>query len=42
MSFDSAAGRWLLAVAVLGSGIAFLDATVVNVDLQDIGRDQHA
>jgi len=42
MSFDSARGRWLLAVAVLGSGIAFLDATVVNVALPDIGRDLHA
>jgi MFS family permease len=42
VSFDSAAGRWLLAVAVLGSGIAFLDATVVNVALPDIGRDLHA
>jgi EmrB/QacA subfamily drug resistance transporter len=29
-------------VAVLGSGIAFLDATVVNVALPDIGRDLHA
>jgi len=42
MSFDSSPGRWLLAVAVLGSGIAFLDATVVNVALPDIGRDLHA
>src|ERR1700745_798498 len=42
MSFDSAPGRWLLAVAVLGSGIAFLDATVVNVALPEIGRDLHA
>jgi EmrB/QacA subfamily drug resistance transporter len=32
----------LLAVAVLGSGIAFLDATVVNVALPEIGRDLHA
>jgi EmrB/QacA subfamily drug resistance transporter len=40
--FDSAPGRWVLAVAVLGSGIAFLDATVVNVALPDIGRDLHA
>jgi EmrB/QacA subfamily drug resistance transporter len=40
--FDSASGRWLLAVAVLGSGIAFLDATVVNVALPNIGRDLHA
>src|SRR6202046_2744874 len=39
---DSAPGRWLLAVAVLGSGIAFLDATVVNVAVPDIGRDLHA
>jgi EmrB/QacA subfamily drug resistance transporter len=42
VSLDSAPGRWLLAVAVLGSGIAFLDATVVNVALPDIGRDLHA
>jgi EmrB/QacA subfamily drug resistance transporter len=42
VSFDSAAGRWVLAVAVLGSGIAFLDATVVNVALPDIGRDLRA
>jgi len=31
--------RWLLAVAVLGSGIAFLDGTVVNVALPTIGRE---
>jgi EmrB/QacA subfamily drug resistance transporter len=42
VSLDSARGRWLLVVAVLGSGIAFLDATVVNVALPDIGRDLHA
>ena len=42
MRLDSASGRWLLAVAVLGSGIAFLDATVVNVALPEIGRDLHA
>jgi len=39
LAFESPAGRWLLAVAVLGSGIAFLDGTVVNVALPDIGRD---
>jgi EmrB/QacA subfamily drug resistance transporter len=39
VSFESGAGRWVLAVAVLGSGIAFLDGTVVNVALPDIGRD---
>jgi MFS family permease len=42
VNFDSASGRWLLAVAVLGSGIAFLDATVVNVALPDIGHDLNA
>jgi EmrB/QacA subfamily drug resistance transporter len=42
VSLDSAPGRWLLTVAVLGSGIAFLDATVVNVALPEIGRDLHA
>jgi EmrB/QacA subfamily drug resistance transporter len=39
VAFESAAGRWVLAVAVLGSGLAFLDGTVVNVALPDIGRD---
>ncbi len=39
ISFDSGPGRWVLAIAVLGSGIAFLDGTVVNVALPDIGRD---
>ena len=42
MSLHSSAGRWVLAVAVLGSGIAFLDATVVNVALPHIGRDLRA
>lgn len=31
--------RWILAAAVLGSGIVFLDGTVVNVALPRIGRD---
>ncbi len=39
LSFESGAGRWLLGVAVAGSGMAFLDGTVVNVALPDIGRD---
>ena len=39
MAFNSSAGRWVLVVAVLGSGLAFLDGTVVNVALPDIGRD---
>jgi EmrB/QacA subfamily drug resistance transporter len=37
--WGTAPGRWLLAVAVLGSGVAFLEATVVNVALPKIGRD---
>ncbi|MEE4023589.1 DHA2 family efflux MFS transporter permease subunit [Gordonia sp. PKS22-38] len=36
---SSAAGRWLIAAAVLGSGVAFLDSTVVNVALPAIARD---
>jgi EmrB/QacA subfamily drug resistance transporter len=42
VSFESARGRWILAVAVLGSGIAFLDGTVVNVALPHIGEDLDA
>ena len=42
VAFESAAGRWVLAVAVLGSGLAFLDGTVVNVALPEIGRDLDA
>src|ERR687897_1198898 len=37
--YSSPAGRWLLGVTVLGSSIAFLEATVVNVALPEIGRD---
>ncbi|HET7121506.1 MAG TPA: DHA2 family efflux MFS transporter permease subunit [Solirubrobacterales bacterium] len=39
VAFESGAGRWLLAVAVAGSGMAFLDGTVVNVALPNIGED---
>ena len=35
----SAAGRWVLAVAVLGDAMILLEATVVNVALPTIGRD---
>jgi EmrB/QacA subfamily drug resistance transporter len=38
----SAAGRWVLAVAVLGDAMILLEATVVNVALPSIGRDLHA
>jgi EmrB/QacA subfamily drug resistance transporter len=40
--FATPAGRWVLAATVLGSGMAFLDATVVNVALPAIGRGLHA
>jgi EmrB/QacA subfamily drug resistance transporter len=39
LSFSSTTGRWVLLATVLGSGVAFLDATVVNVALPAIGRD---
>ncbi len=38
----SAAGRWVLAVAVAGEAMVLLEATVVNVALPSIGRDLHA
>ncbi len=39
LAFASAKGRWVVAATVLGSGIAFLDSTVVNVALPHIGED---
>src|SRR5687768_16268568 len=39
LAFSSAQGRWVLAATVLGSGIAFLDSTVVNVALPSISAD---
>jgi EmrB/QacA subfamily drug resistance transporter len=41
LSYSSAPGRWVLVITVLGSGIAALDATVVNIALPTIGRDFH-
>jgi EmrB/QacA subfamily drug resistance transporter len=35
------AGRWVIAASVLGSGVAFLDGTVVNAALPAIGADFH-
>jgi EmrB/QacA subfamily drug resistance transporter len=40
--YRSTTGRWVLGVTVLGSGIAFLEATVVNVALPAIGEDLDA
>ena len=39
LAYSSAPGRWVLAVTVLGSGIAALDATDVSIALPAIGRD---
>jgi EmrB/QacA subfamily drug resistance transporter len=40
--FGTPAGRWVLLATVLGSGLAMLDATVVNVALPRIGDDLNA
>ena len=42
VSFDTSRGRWVLAGMVLGSGVASLDATVVNVALPRLGADLNA
>jgi EmrB/QacA subfamily drug resistance transporter len=36
---SSPAGRWLIVAAALGSGVAFLDGSVVNVALPAIGHE---
>ncbi len=38
----SVQGRWVLAAAVLGSGMAMLDGTVVNIALRNVGEDLDA
>jgi EmrB/QacA subfamily drug resistance transporter len=42
ISWGTREARWVLFATVLGSGIAFLDATVVNVALPTIGKDLNA
>jgi len=37
--FGTAKGRWVLLATVLGTGVAMLDATVVNVALPRMGED---
>lgn len=39
MRYSSGPGRWVLAAAVLGSGAAFLESSVVTVALPELGRD---
>src|ERR1700733_14663662 len=38
---EQPSGRWILLAAVLGSSMAFLDSTVVNLALPSIGRSLH-
>lgn len=42
VTLASARGRWVLGATVLGSALAGIDATVVNVALPHIGRDLDA
>jgi EmrB/QacA subfamily drug resistance transporter len=39
---DRSTGRWILVATILGSSLAALDATAVNVALDRIGADLHA
>src|SRR6476469_8577924 len=39
LAYASARGKWVLTATVLGSGLAMLDGTVVNVALPRIGED---
>jgi EmrB/QacA subfamily drug resistance transporter len=41
ITLGTARGRWVLAATVLGSSMAFLDSTVVNVALPTIGQELH-
>src|SRR4051794_808309 len=40
--YGTGPGRWVLLATVLGSSLAFVDATVVNIALPMIGRDLHS
>lgn len=42
LTISTASGRWVVAATVLGSGVAALGATVVNIALPAIGRDLDA
>jgi EmrB/QacA subfamily drug resistance transporter len=39
LRYSERAGRWVLFATVLGSGLAFIDGTVVNIALPRIGED---
>src|SRR3954453_12770151 len=42
VAYGTPPGRWVIGAAVLGSGIAFLDGTVVHAALPAIARDLDA
>lgn len=42
VALKTTAGRWIVLAAVLGSGMALLDGTVVNVAVKPIGEDLDA
>lgn len=42
VAYRSAQGRWVLLATILGSGMAQLDGTVVNIALPRIGANLHA
>jgi EmrB/QacA subfamily drug resistance transporter len=42
IAMGTSRGRWVLAATALGSGMAFLDGTVVNVALPAMGEDLNA
>jgi EmrB/QacA subfamily drug resistance transporter len=42
LTYSSATGRWVVAATVLGSAMASIDATSVNIALPAIGHDFHA
>lgn len=42
LRYGQAAGRWVLLATVLGSALAFIDGTVVNIALPRIGEQFHA
>src|SRR5262245_65431651 len=42
LRYGTPQARWVLATTALGSGMAFLDGTVVNVALPSIGADLNA
>ena len=42
LRLGEASGRWVMVATVLGSGLAGIDATVVNIALPALGKDLHA